>query len=136
MYADNCMDRLRKSRGPWSAYPLYLPWYKAGHYEYETKLLATASTLRLNMPISLTYVSLLFDLVLILILLPKLMSEMRVTWSASYRLTNPYLPRSDMLLSPSQFPIFLSSRLTIIFRGMLVVTTCALDCFNYGRGEG
>lgn len=77
-----------------------------------------------------------FDLFLILISPPKFVGELRVIWNASYRLTNPYLPRLDMLPSPSQFPIFLSSRLTIIFRGMLVVTTCALDCFNYGRGEG
>jgi len=77
-----------------------------------------------------------FDIILILISPPKFVGEMYVTWSASYRLTNPYLPRSDMLPSPSQFPIFLSSRLTIIFRGMLVVTTCAFDCFNYGKGEG
>jgi len=64
------------------------------------------------------------------------MSEVRVNWSASYRLTNPNIPPWDMLPSPSLFPIFLSSRLTIIFRGMLVVTTCALHCFNYGTGEG
>jgi len=51
--------QVRKSRGPWSAYSVYLQWYKPGHYEYENKLPAIASTLRLDMPISLTYLSLL-----------------------------------------------------------------------------
>jgi len=54
-----CLGRLRNSRDPWSGYPLYLLWYKSGNYEYETKLPAIASTLRLDMPIGFTYVSLL-----------------------------------------------------------------------------
>ena len=77
-----------------------------------------------------------FDLAFILFSSPKFVGELRVNWSAYYRLTNSHLRLSVMFPSLSQFPIFLSSCLTIICGGMFVVTTGALDCFNYGRSEG